>query len=71
MHKPPKKKQQKLREKISFKNSLDVGMNLKKGWKQGQDENTQEDYSTTEIWWKRKDTKSTLHLLLVHATDAG
>ena len=35
-----------LGEKNSFKNSLDVGMNLKKGWKQGRDDNTQEDYST-------------------------
>ena len=40
-------------------------MNLQKGWEQGRDENAQEDYPTTEIWWKRKDTKTTLHLLLV------
>ena len=36
-----------LGEKNFLQNSLDVGMNLKKGWKQGREENTQEDYPTT------------------------
>ena len=45
-------------------------MNLQKGWKQGQDETTQEDYPTTEIWWKGKKTQRLLHLLHVQPTDA-
>ena len=44
------------------RHSLDVG-------KQGRDENTQEDYPTTE--GGKKDTKTTLHLLQCHTTDAG
>ena len=37
-------------EKNFCKKDLDIRMNLYKGWKQGRDENKQEDYSTTEIW---------------------
>ena len=33
--------------------------------------NTHEDYPPTETWWKRKDTKTTLHTLYRHATDAA
>ena len=43
-------------------NSFGVGMDLKKVWKQGREENTQDDYPTTEQWQEKKDKETTLHV---------
>ena len=49
---PPKRKQirgKKFLEKTSFQ----VGVDLQTVQKQGRDENMQEDYPTSERWWKK------------------
>ena len=47
-------------------------MNLYKGWEQGRDKNTQEDYSATETWWKRNRHEDyPASVAYRHTTDAG
>ena len=50
LNKTKRPKQQKQGVKNFCENSLDVGMNLYKGQEQGLDENTEDDYPTTETW---------------------
>ena len=42
-----------IRENFLTKNSFQAGVDLKNGQKQGSDENTQDDYLTSERWRKK------------------